>query len=151
MYELMIENLSAYAFATVFTGLFVSLIICGTFKKTKNTQNKIAKTFLRFGISIILVSLWMYYFVYMNLYPVSLACYEYKYGFVEEKIGIIDSIEQNTKDRICLIIDNTTYTMVHSSVRPFTIVGKDINEGDAVKIIIGERSKYVFEIHSTAQ
>ena len=107
MYELIKSSLQVYAFAAVFSGLWVLLVVYGTFKKSKKIENKKIKTILRFGISGVLVCLWAWHFVYINLYPISLAYYEYSRNSVEEKIGVINSIEQDGKDRINLIIDNT--------------------------------------------
>lgn len=86
-------------------------------------------------------------FVYMNLYPISLACFEYDHDIVEEKIGVINNIEYDVKDRMNLIIDNTEYTMVYSSVSTDDIIGRDIDEGDTVKIKFGTKSKYIFDIY----
>ena len=147
MYELIKSSLLAYAFAAVFSGLWILLVVYGMFKKTKKIENKKIKTVLRFGISGVLVCLWAWHFVYMNLYPISLAYYEYNQEIVEEKIGVIESVEQSEKDRIYLTIDNTKYTMVDSSVSPAFIIGKDIDEGDTVKIKFGVRSKYIFDIY----
>ena len=83
----------------------------------------------------------------MNLYPISLAYYEYNHDFAEEKIGVIDGIEQDGKDRLCLNIDNTEYTMVYSSVKHSIIEDRDIDKGDTVKIKFGVRSKYIFDIY----
>ena len=115
-------------------------------KKTKDIENKKIKTVLRFGISGVLVCLWAWHFVYINLYPISLAYYEYSHNSVEEKIGVINSIEQDGKDRINLIIDNTEYTMVYSSLNSDDIISRDIDEGDTVKIEFGVKSKYIFDI-----
>ena len=146
MYELIKSSLSTYAFVAAFSGLWSLLFIYGMFKNTKDIENKKIKTVLRFGISGVLVCLWAWYFVYINLYPISLAYYEYNHDFVEEKIGVIDIIEQDGKDCMNLIIDNTKYTMVYSSVSPAVIIGRDVDEGDTVKIKFGVRSKYVFDI-----
>ena len=149
MYELIKSSLSTYVFMAVFSGLWLLLFVHGTFKKTKNIENKKIKTGLRFGISGVLICLWTWHFVYMNLYPISLAYYEYNHDFAEEKIGVLDSIEHDGKDRIYLIIDNTEYTMVYSSVSPAVIIGRDIDEGDTVKFKFGVRSKYIFDIYES--
>ena len=147
VYELIKSSLQSYAFVAAFSGLWCLLVIYGTFKKTKNVPNKKKKAVLRFGISGALLCLWAWLFVYTNLYPISLAYYEYNHDFAEEKIGVIDGIEQDGKDRIYLNIDNAEYTMVYSSVSPAFIIGKDIDEGDTVKIKFGVRSKYIFDIY----
>lgn len=146
MYELIKSSLQTYAFAAVFSGLWILLVVYGMFKKTKKIENKKIKTVLRFGISGVLVCLWAWHFVYINLYPISLAYYEYSRNSVEEKIGVINSIEQDGKDRINLIIDNTEYTMVYSSLNSDDIISRDIDEGDTVKIEFGVKSKYIFDI-----
>lgn len=147
MYELIKSSLSTYAFVAAFSGLWSLLVIYEIFKKTKDSENKKIKAVLRFGISGVLLCLWAGYFVYMNLYPISLAYYEYNHDFAEEKIGVIDDIKQDGKDRMKLIIGNKEYTTVYSSVRPAVIIGKDINEGDTVKIKFGKKSKYIFDIY----
>ena len=147
MYELIKSSFLTYAFLAAFTGLWCLLVIYGTFKKTKDTENGIIKAVLRFGVSGVLVCFWAVFFVYMNLYPISLAYYEYNSDFAEEKIGVIDSIELDGKDRMDIIIGNTEYTMVYSSVEPAVIIGKEIDEGDTVKVKFGVRSKYIFDIY----
>lgn len=146
MDELIKTNVFAYALSAACTGYFLSTIIYGTFKKTKDIKSKKKKTVLRFGVNGVLVCLWMWFFIYVNLFPISLAYYEYNHNIVEEKIGIIESIEQNGKDRINIIIDNTEYTMVHSSVNPVVVIGRDIDKGDTVKVIFGVKSKFIFDI-----
>ena len=146
MYELIKSSFQAYASAAAFSGLWILWAVYGTFKNTKNIENKKMKTVLRFGISGVLVCLWAWHFVYMNLCPISLAYYEYSRNSVEEKIGVINSIEQDGKDRIYLNIDNAEYTMVDSSVSPAVNIGRDIDKGDTVKIKFGVRSKYIFDI-----
>ena len=133
MYELIKSSLQAYAFVAAFSGLWILLVVYGMFKKTKDIENKKIKTVLRFGISGVLVCLWAWY-------------YEYSRNRVEEKIGVINSIEPDGKDRINLIIDNTEYTMVYSSLNSDDIISRDIDEGDTVEIEFGVKSKYIFDI-----
>ena len=147
MYELIKSSLSAYASAAAFAGLWCFLVIHGTFKKTKNTENKKIRTVLRFSVTGVLSGFWLWFFLYVNLFPISLAYYEYNHDSVEEKIGVVESVEQNGKDLIDLVIDNREYRMVYSSVKPFAVIGKDFDEGDTVKIKFGVRSKYIFDIY----
>ena len=147
MYELIKDSLQAYSFVAVFSALWILFAVYATIKNTKNIENKKLKTVLRSSISSILICFWIWFFVYVNLYPISLAYYEYNHDFAEEKIGVIDSIEQDGKDRIKLIIGSTEYTMVYSSVSPAFIIGKDFDEGDTVKIKFGVESKYIFDIY----
>ena len=147
MYELIKSSFQAYASAAAFSGVWILLAVYGTFKNTKKIENKKMKTVLRFSIGSVLICFWIWFFVCVNLYPISLAYYEYNHDFAEEKIGVIDGIKQDGKDRIYLNIDNEEYTMVDSSVSPAFIIGKDIDEGDTVKIKFGVRSKYIFDIY----
>ena len=149
MEELLKSNFFWRGAATAFVGLWVLYVTCGTFVKTKKMTDKMKKTLLRFGVSSALIFFWVYVFVYMYLYPISLAYYEYNYDLAEETIGVIDSIEQKSKDRIHLIVDNQKYIIVHNSVTPFVNFGKDIVEGDTVKIRFGENSKYIFDIYES--
>jgi len=139
-----------HTFVAIFTGFLLFRIVFGIIKKAKKIENRKMRIILCIAVSSVLSCFWFWFFVYHNLYPISLAYYEYNQDVVEEKFGIIDSIEQDGKDRICLIIDNIEYTMVHSSVKPFVIIGKDIDKGDAVKIKFGAKSKYIFDIYQSS-
>jgi len=138
----------AYIGATVFCAIWAFLVIYRVVKKTQNIESKKIKTILRFGIPCILVGLWVWHFIYMNLYPISLAYYEYNHNYTEEKIGVIDSIEQKGKDRIYFIIDDKEYIMVDSSAEPFVVIGKDVEKYDAVKFRFGKKSKFIFDIQT---
>ena len=54
-------------------------------KKTKNTENKTVKRLLRFGVNGVLVCFWMWFFIYVNLFPISLAYYEYNQDIAKEQ------------------------------------------------------------------
>lgn len=149
MGELIRNNVLAYTFAAALTGLWISLIAYGIFRKTNNIENAKIRTVTRFGIIGVLICFWIWLFIYMNLFPISLAYYEYNCAFVEEKYGVIENIEQDGKDRINIIIDNTEYKIVHSSISPVIILGRDIDEGDTVKIKYGVKSKFIFDIYKS--
>ena len=144
MYELIKDNLWAYILTTVLTGAWIVLTICGILSRC--TTNNKPKAILRFCLCGVLTCLWGWYFIYVNLYPISLAYYEINHELTEEKIGVVDVVEQSGKDRVHLIIDDIEYTMVYSSARPYFIVGVDIKDGDTVKIKFGTSSKYIFDI-----
>ena len=82
----------------------------------------------------------------MNLYPISLAYYEYNHNIVEEKIGVIESIEQNVNDRMYITIGDTDYTVVYSNAVYFEYFGNDVVEGTKVRIQFGTKSKIIFDI-----
>ena len=145
MEELLKTSFGAYLGIALFLGIVGALLVHGAIENTKEMENKKIKFALRIAICSIVVCLWMC-FVYMQLSPISLAYYEYNHDIVEEKTGVINSIEQDGKDRMNLIIDNAEYTMVYSSTEPNVIIGRDIDEGDTVKIKFGEKSMYIFEI-----
>ena len=146
MEELITVNMLSYALVTSFTGILLISIIIKVFKDTKHFENKKKKTLMRFIVNGLLVCFWIWFFVYLNLLPISLAYYEYKNNVVQETTGVVEYIEQNGKDRINIIIDDTEYTIVHSSVHPVIIPGRDIDKGDIVKIKFGTNSKYIFDI-----
>lgn len=146
MEELITVNMLSYALVTSFTGILLISIIIKVFKDTKHFENKKKKTLMRFIVNGLLVCFWIWFFVYLNLLPISLAYYEYKNNVVQETTGVVEYIEQNGKDRINIIIDDTEYTIVHSSVHPVIIPGRDIDKGDVVKIKFGINSKYIFDI-----
>ena len=147
MEELIKTNFLSYLGITIFTGFCLFRAIYAIFKKTKNTENKTVKRLLRIGVNGVLVCFWMWFFIYVNLFPISLAYYEYNQDIAKEKTGIIKSIEQDGKDRIYLIIDDTEYTIVDSSVDPAFDSGKDIKEGDTVSFKYGVNSKFIFDIY----
>ena len=149
MGELIKTNLFAYVFVAAFTGFWLFSIIYEIFKKTKDIENKKKKIVLRFGVNGILFCFWIWFFIYVNVFPISLAYYEYHHNSVDEEIGIVESIERNGKDRVNIIIDNTEYIMVYSSVNPAANIGREIDEGDTVKIIFGVKSKYIFDIYES--
>ena len=146
MGELIKTNALAYISVAVFVGIIVSLFICGIHEKTNHIKSQIIRSVLRFGINASLVCLWVVFFIYKNLYPVTLAYYEYTHNLASEKNGIIESIECKQKDRIQITIDNVEYTIVHSSTDPVVIIGEDIDSGDDVIIRFGEKSKFIFDI-----
>ena len=145
MNELIRTNLLSYVFVTIFSGLWISLVIFSTFKKT-NSIHKV-KILIRTIISSILICLWIYFFVYVNLYPVSLAYYEYRNNSTQQIVGVVDSIELTSKDRLELIIDKEKYTMVYSSVKVSSNdIINNITKGDTVQIKFGKKSKFIFDI-----
>lgn len=146
MYELLKTSFWTYMFVTAFVGLGIVLFCFGVIKKTKRIESRRAKAALRIVVCCILGCFWAYFFVYLNLYPVSLAYYEYNNDLKEEATGVIDNIEREGKDRIHLIIDDTKYTMVYSSISSFAGIDGDIDEGDIVCFSFGKESNYIFDI-----
>lgn len=147
MRELITANLTAYVFVALITGFALLSIIHIIFDKTKGIESNKKKRCVRFSISGAFVGLWIWYFVYVNLFPISMAYYEYNHNVCDEKIGVIESIERSEKDRIDITIDGTEYAMVYSSENPIIIVGKDIGEGDTVKFVFGVKSRYIFDMY----
>lgn len=142
MEELLKSNCSFYFFATAFAAIWVLSFIYVIFKKTKQCDSQRIKALLRVGVSSILVCLWAYLFVYIQLYPISLAYSEYMTDKIEERICTIDNVEQKSKDRIYITADNTEFTMIPGSIDSFASIGK----GDTVKITYGEKSMFIFDI-----
>ena len=147
MRELITANLTAYVIVALITGFGLLSIIHIIFDKTKGIESNKKKRCVRFSISGAFVGLWIWYFVYVNLFPISMAYYEYNHNVCDEKIGVIESIERSEKDRIDITIDGTEYAMVYSSENPIIIVGKDIGEGDTVKFVFGVKSRYIFDMY----
>ena len=147
MRELITDNLTAYVIIALITGFVLLSIIHTIFDKTKGIESNKKKRCVRFSISGAFVGLWIWYFVYVNLFPISMAYYEYNHNVCDEKIGVIESIERSEKDRIDITIDGTEYAMVYSSENPIIIVGKDIGEGDTVKFVFGVKSRYIFDMY----
>ena len=141
------ESFLLYLFLAVFTGFWFLYAGFGIAKKIGNIENQR----IRNGLCVIVCSalsfLWVFFFVYKNLYPISLAHYEYQNDKTEEVIGVVEYIEQTEKDIICLSIDGVAYTIVHNSTKPYVRIGIDVSKGDTVRIIYGENSKYIFDIY----
>ena len=146
MEELLKTNFISYAFVTVFSAILFSSLVFGILKKTKKMENKKKKATINFIVSGVIICFWLWFFVYINLFPISLAYCEYNHNFVEEKIGVVENIERDGKDRINIIIDKEEYTIVYSSTNPDVSISSDIDKGDNVKIIFGVNSKFIFNI-----
>ena len=146
MEELLRINMLSYAFVTVFTAILFFSLVFGLLKKTREIENKKKKAVINSIGCGVIICFWLWFFVYINLFPISLAYYEYNNNLVEEKSGVIESVEQEGKDRIIVIIDGVKYTIVHSSVNPVVTIGKDIDTGDHVTITFGANSKFIFDV-----
>jgi len=156
MHELLRMNLWAYIDFMILSGLFVLLLIRKIFQKTKKTESKRKKLFLRFGIGSILVCFWMWVFIGNFLYPIALAYYEYTNEVTEEKSGTLNGIKQIRNDRISFIIDDTEYSMVYISSETVAVgddyyieKGEVVKVGDTVTITHGKKSRFVFDIGAT--
>ena len=139
MYGLIKDNLLFYIIAAIFAALCLGSMVYGA---TKKVENKKLKIIIRVSVSCILLCLWLWCFVWANIYPLSLAVYEYNNSLTDEVTGVIEKVEQDTKDRMYFVVNNTKYTMVYSS----TVSFDDFAEGDVVKIKFGEGSRYIFDI-----
>ena len=146
MEEILRINLLSYAFLTVFSAILFFQLVFGILKNTKRIENKKKKAVINSIGCGVIICFWLWFFVYINLFPISLAYCEYNNNLVEEKSGVIESVEYEGKDRIIVRIDDVKYTIVHSSVNPVVTVGKDIDTGDHVKIIFGVNSKFIFDV-----
>ncbi|MBR6502003.1 MAG: hypothetical protein IKT42_01020 [Clostridia bacterium] len=147
MFDLLSDDFDQRVLWTTFIGIWVLSSIWGVFVKTKQIESKKKKKILRIAISCVLVFVWLYFIVYRSLYPISLAYYEYKNDLTNEKIGVIYNIEQLNQDRMKFVIDDTKYTIVYSWEKPLANIGKDIVNGDVVKIVYGKNSKFVFNMY----
>ena len=133
----------------LFAGCFFGRCILVVIKKTTNMENQKLKIVLRSVICSVIAIFWLYVIVYMNMYPRSLAYYEYKNDIADETIGTISEITYVNKEIIRIRINNTNYTMARSSEKHYKGIGKVIDEGDTVKIKFGVRSKYIFDIYES--
>ena len=145
MEELIKTNFLTYTFLVLLTGFFVVSLGIVIFKKTKHVTGG-RKNAIRYGVTSVLAVFWIWFFVYTNFCPIALAYYEYTHDCSEEKIGIVDSVEQNGKDRIEITIDGNEYVMVYSSTKSFDMLNGNIDKGDTVKFTYGKHSKFLFEI-----
>ena len=146
MGELIKELLFSYILVTGFAGIMIFMITCGTVKKLKELKNRIIRTVLSIAICSVGIFLWAGFFVCHELYPVSLAYYEYNNSIVEETSGVIDSIKYVNIDYTFVSINNTEYIMVHNDTNTNTVLGRDIVKGDTVRLQFGEKSLFIFDI-----
>lgn len=149
MGELLKTMFITYAALALFTGCFFGRCIFVVIKKTTNMGNQKLKIALRSVICSVIAIFWLYVFIYMNMYPRSLAYYEYKNDVADETTGTISDITYVNKEIIHIRINNTNYTMAYSSKKPYKGIGTDIDEGDTVKIKFGVNSKYIFDIYES--
>ncbi|MBR6801150.1 MAG: hypothetical protein IKM61_05330 [Eubacteriaceae bacterium] len=144
MEELLKTSCHAHVFAAIFMGIWILLFSKGLVKKY--ARSKLRKT-LCILACYCLVSFWLYFFVYLSAYPVTLAYYECKNDITVEKVGVIDDIERQEKDRIDICIDDGMYSIVYSSQEPLYSFDDDLKIGNVVKITHGERSMFIFDLH----
>ena len=141
------ESFLLYLFLAVFTGFWFLYVGFAVMKKTTKMENPTMRIALCSIVCSAFSFLWLFFFVYKNLYPISLAYYEYMNDKTEEAIGVVEYIEQTEKDIICLTIDGAEYKIVHDSTKPYVRIGIDVSKGDIVRIIYGESSQYIFDIY----
>ena len=146
MDELLKTLLLTYIFVAIFVGICMFSVVCGCIRMTDKIENNQIKYLLRIVICGALISLWVYYFIFQNVYPLSVAYYECRNGIVEERTGILDGINRREKDRIEVIIDGEFYMMVYSSQESDTQITKGLDKGSLVCFSYGEHSMYIFSI-----
>ena len=147
MEDLIKQSFLSYLFLALFIGIVCVQLCIFAIQKTKAIANHKIRFTSCIAICTVFVILWGYLFVYTNLFPISLAYSECKKGVTEETVGIIESIEQDGKDRVNIVINGKEYVMVYASAHPFVDIDTDITEGDSVKISFGKKSKYIFDIY----
>ena len=143
MGELIQTNFQSYISLTAFTAVWILLVLKGIFKITKTLDNQRYRGLVRIGSGCVLIGLWAFCIVYLFLYPIFLAHWEYNNNLFEERIGIIDTIDQTRNDRVHIVIDDTKYTMVYSTE---SFDSYDLRKGDTVKFRYGRQSKFIFDI-----
>ena len=151
MEELLRFYFLTYSFMTLFVGIVVFQLLFYIIKKSRKKEFSKKQTALYVVLWSACSGFFMWILVYMHLYPMFLAYYEYKNDVVEETVGVIECIEQDGKDRIYVTIDGREYVMAYSSTREIYDMDRRFNEGDTVKIQFGKRSKYIFEISESFQ
>ena len=143
--ELLESLFGSYLAVTIFAGVFVSVLCMVIVKKTQEIDRQKIRITLRVTLCSLLVILWGYCFVFAQLYPISLAYYEYKSNTVISTVGTIKSVEID-KDRILLSIDGKEYVLVYNSTAyPYTFT-KKLKKGNRVYIEFGKKSKYIFNL-----
>lgn len=147
MEEIIRKSVFLYLFLAIFVGVILIQICFYVVEKTRIFENSKIRTAVSITICGAVFCFWLFFFIVRELYPISLACYECKNEVTNESIGVIETIEQEGKDRVRLVINGKEYTLVYNSSKPFVNIGKDIVEGDSVKISFGEKSKYIFDIY----
>lgn len=143
MEKLLKSSVLSYVFLAIFFVVWFAIFAFHINKKIRNTNIKRVVFIVLYSFSL---SVWAYFLVYRNVFPIVQAFYEYKNSLTEESIGKIESIKFDGKDRIIINIDYVDYTMVYSSENPYKNITIDIIEGDMVWFQTGEHSKYIFDI-----
>lgn len=144
--ELLESLFGSYLAVTIFAGVFVSVLCMVIVKKTQEIDRQKIRITLRVTLCSLLVILWGYCFVFAQLYPISLAYYEYKSNTVISTVGTIESVEIDGKDRILLSIDGKEYALVYGSTAYPYAFTKKLAKGNRVYIEFGKKSKYIFNL-----
>lgn len=143
MDKLLETSLYTYIYLTIFIGVIVGLLLINLFWQTKKINTKWIKISVRTTICGVLLGFWTYFFVYRNLYPVSLAYYENKNNLTVDVVGVVESINLVRKDRLYVNIDGTVYVMVYSSQKPYNSITADLVKGKTVYLRVGKHSMYI--------
>lgn len=146
MEELLRENLLNYIGIAIFFFIWILMAIFGIVVKTKKMEVQKIRIAICLTVGSVLMFIFSYFIVYLHLYPIALANFEYNNSLSEETEGVVNSVKIDRNDRVSLFVDGEKYIIVYSNDGPYVNIDKDIKKGDTVKIVFGEKSKYVFGI-----
>ena len=146
MEQILKDDLLLHILLTLFIGFWIFIVIIGTIRKSKEIENQKVRRILCAAVCSLLIVIWVLFFICHELLPISLAYYEYDHSLTAKKTGVVESISQEGKDRICIVIDNTKYVLVYGSSSPYANICKEIRNGNTVQIQFGKDSKYIFDI-----
>ena len=146
MEELLRENLLNYIGIAIFFCIWIFLALFGIIIKTKKMEVRKIRIAICSIVGSILIFIFGYFIVYRQLYPVALANFEYNNNVSEETIGVVVSIKVDRNDRVSLLVEEEKYIIVYNNDGVYANIDKDIKKGDVVKIVFGEKSKFVFDI-----
>lgn len=149
MEELLKTLLLTYLFAAIFVGICIFSVVKGCIKLTGKIKNNRIKYPVCIVVCGLLVGLWLFHFIYQNVYPLSFAYYECHNGIAEKRTGNIDEINRREKDRIEIIIDGKAYMLVYGTQTPNVHITNKLDAGDTVHFSYGKHSMYIFSIGST--
>ncbi|MCR5694655.1 MAG: hypothetical protein K6G89_06760 [Clostridia bacterium] len=156
----MIDNIDGYFWVslgmTLFAGMWSAGAIFGLFVNTKKIENDRIRKFLRVAVVALLVCVWLWFFCYKVLYPISLAKYEYTHEIYQAETGVVNSIKRVGNSEIKITIDNVVYTLIDYGIdygegKNAVLVEKEFKKGDHVSFQYGKSSKYIFLISRQTQ
>lgn len=146
MEELLKSRANSYIGLILFAGGLAVLLFIGIFRKTKEIDRRRIRAAVRAAAGSALLGIWAGFIVRFCAYPFLLAKYEFSHQQTVEITGTVETVETLDKERILLQIDGADYFLQNATPWPYDVQEYHLKPGRKVRIEVGEKSAFVFEI-----